>query len=153
MENGELILKAEYHNMQGWPEGEAELYTPILEACFDRGGWFLGVFDGAKLVGAVVLESQFIGKQGDKLQMKFLHVSRETRGKGLGKMLFQKAAEQAKKQGARKLYISATPARHTVDFYFKQGCRVTQEPDAELFALEPEDIHLEYALSAINSEE
>jgi hypothetical protein len=30
-----------------------------------------------------------------------------------------------------------------VRFYLRRGCRVTDEVDAALFALEPEDIHLE----------
>jgi predicted N-acetyltransferase YhbS len=32
-ENGSLVLKPEHYDMQGWPRGEAELYTPILYEC------------------------------------------------------------------------------------------------------------------------
>jgi hypothetical protein len=31
-----------------------------------------------------------------------------------------------------------------VRFYLRRGCRPTDELDARLFALEPEDIHLEF---------
>jgi hypothetical protein len=41
------------------------------------------------------------------------------------------------------MYISATPSEHTVDFYMRLGCRLAAEPDPELYAFEPEDIHLE----------
>jgi hypothetical protein len=44
------------------------------------------------------------------------------------------------------LYISATPSEHTIDFYLTLGCTLVDAPDPELFAREPEDIHLEYEL-------
>jgi predicted N-acetyltransferase YhbS len=146
LEGGELVLKAEHYDMRGWPPGEPALYTPMLYDCFDRGGIFYGAFDAAGMVGAAVLESKFLGGQGDQLQLKFLHVSRAYRGQGLGKTLFEKAVERAQEMGARKLYISATPSENTVTFYLNLGCVIAQEVDAELFELEPEDIHLEYVI-------
>jgi hypothetical protein len=50
--------------------------------------------------------------------------------------------------GARRLYISATPSENTVGFYTHLGCVITREVDPALFELEPEDIHLEYAIQA-----
>ena len=141
--DGALVLKPEHYDMAGWPPGESEKYTPILEECFDRGGWFCGLFDGPTLAGVAVLESRFIGRNRDQLQLKFLHVSRPYRGQGWGGRLFDLARTEAFKRGAAGLYISATPSEHTIGFYLRQGCRVTTEPDPELFALEPEDIHLE----------
>ena len=44
--------------------------------------------------------------------------------------------------GAQGLYVSATPSRHTVDFYTGLGCELLAVPDPELLRLEPEDIHL-----------
>jgi predicted N-acetyltransferase YhbS len=143
LENGALVLKQEHYDMHGWPPGEAEKYTPVLEACFDRGGWFYGLFDNRQLVGAAVLEGCFIGRNKDQLQLKFLHISSDYRRKGLGRWLFDQARVQARKRGAKRMYVSATPSEHTISFYLHSGCRVTQEPDPELFALEPEDIHLE----------
>jgi predicted N-acetyltransferase YhbS len=141
-ENGALILRPEHHDVSGWPSGEAEKYTPILLDCFDRDGWFHGALDREKLVGAVVLESKFIGKQRDQLQLKFLHVSNSYRNRGLGTQLFEQARAVARERGAKGLYISATPSEHTVNFYLRLGCEVAPEPDPELFELEPEDIHL-----------
>jgi predicted N-acetyltransferase YhbS len=147
--NGTLILKPEQYDAQGWPPGEAEKYTPVLEACYDRGGWFYGLFDNQKPVGVVVLESRLIGKGKAQLQLKFLHISRNYRDKGFGKQLFLLAATEARKRGATSLYISATPSEHTIKFYVHLGCKVVSEPDPELFELEPEDIHLEYDLGLI----
>ncbi len=142
-EDGELVLKPERYDMKGWPEGEPELYMPILLDCHERGGVFEGAFDGDTLAGVSVLDCKFIGRDRDQLQLKFLHVTRSHRNCGLGVELFVRAARKAKELGARKLYISSTPSEHTVKFYLSRGCRLAEDVDPELFALEPKDIHLE----------
>ncbi len=145
-EHGRLVLKPEHYDMQGWPPGESALYTPILMDCFDRGGWFHGLFDEQHLVAVAVLESKFIGTHKDLLQLKMLHVSSAYRGRGLGRELFELSRAEARRRGAKGMYISATPSEHTINFYMRLGCTITPCPDPELFALEPEDIHLECAL-------
>ena len=146
LENGELVLKPDYFDIQGWPPGEAELYTPFLFDCYDRGGTFWGAFEHETLVGVAILESKFIGSRQDTLQLKFLHVSHDYRKRGIASALFKFAAEKARTLGAKKLYISATPSEHTVNYYMRLGCVLAPEIDPELFALEPEDIHLEYVV-------
>ncbi len=147
-ENDTLVLKPEYYDIPGWVPGEREQYHRLLTHCFERGGWFRGIFDEdeRKILGVVILDNEFIGKNNDTLQLKFLHVSKACRKSGYGKQLFDLACAAAKKKGTRKLYISATPSENTINFYLKQGCSVTKEPDPQLFELEPEDIHLECSL-------
>ena len=147
LNNGKLVLKPDYFDIQGWPPGEPELYTPILLDCYDRGGIFWGAFEKDTLVGVAILESRFIGSQQGTLQLKFLHVSRDYRKRGIASTLFKLAIEKAKGLGAKKLYISATPSEHTINYYLRLGCVLAKEIDPELFALEPEDIHLEYVVS------
>ena len=147
VENGQLVRHSEHHDVHGWPPGEPEKYTPGLEACHDRGGWFHGLFDDRRLIGAAVLDSRFIGPDRDQLQLAFLHVSRSYRDRGWGRRLFDAASAEAKRRGAVHIYVSATPSEHTVRFYLRMGCSLAREPDAELFALEPEDIHFECTLS------
>ncbi len=146
LESGGLVLKPEYYDMHGWPPGEAELYTPLLLDCFDRGGWFYALFDDDRLIAAVVLENKFIGPRKDLLQLKALHVSSSYRDQGLGRQLFELAKSKARAQGAKGLYISATPSEHTINFYMRLGCTLASSLDPELFALEHEDIHLECAI-------
>ncbi len=146
-EGSELVLKPEHYEMQGWPPGEPERYGPILLDCFDRGGTFYGAFDGETLIGAMVLESRFIGREKDQLQLKFLHVGRRHRQASLGRTLFEKAVAKARELGARRLYISSIPSENTVRFYLRRGCCVTDDVDAALLELEPEDIHLELDIS------
>lgn len=146
LREGELVLVPEYYDMQGWPPGEAEHYTPVLTECFDRGGTFWGAFEGGRLVGTAILESRFIGSNHDTLQLKFLHVSRGQRKQGLGTKLFHLAVEHASSFDAKKLYISATPSENTINYYLRLGCVLATEIDEELSALEPDDIHLEYQI-------
>ena len=143
LENGALVLKPQHIDVRGWPPGEAEKYTTILLDCFDRGGWFYGLFDQAELIGVVVVDNKRIGKRKDRLQLEFLHVSSAYRNRGLGAQLFELAKVTARERGARRLYISATPSEHTINFYSRLGCEIAREPDPELLKLEPEDIHLE----------
>jgi len=143
LENGELLLYPEHHDMRGWPEGEAEQDAVALHACFKRGGWLHGVFDGEQLVAAVVVDTRVIHNQGLQMrQLKFLHVSHGARGLGLGGRLFALACEQGSRVGAQALYVSATESRNTVDFYLRHGCRLLKQADPELYRQEPDDIHL-----------
>ena len=111
LQDGHLVLTLEHFDALGWPPGEQEAYAPILVDCFDRGGFFWGVFDGSDLVAVAVLDNKPIGKNADQLQLKFLHVSRSYRNRGLGAKLFDMAAQKAKELKARQLYISATSLR------------------------------------------
>jgi len=147
LRDGRLTLEVEPYDMRAWPQGEAKLYMPFLYDCFDRGGTFYGAFEGLEMVGAVVLESKFIGRKKDQLQLKFLHVGNEYRKMGLGRALFEKAVDKARELSAKRLYISATPSENTVGFYLHLGCELTKEIDQELYALEPKDIHLEYRIA------
>ncbi len=145
-EDGALVLRPEYYEMQGWPAGESEKYNPIFTDCYNRGGYFYGAYVLMDLVGAAILENKFIGIQKDQLQLKFLHVDRFFRNQGIGKTLFDTTIKKAKELGALQLYISATPSENTINFYLHLGCTVTKNIDSELFAFEPEDIHLEYTI-------
>jgi len=54
----------------------------------------------------------------------------------------RKACEIAREAGSRRMYVSSTPSSSAVGFYIAQGFKLAEEVDAELYALEPEDIHL-----------
>jgi len=140
---GGLVLRPGFFDIPGWPTGEPAKAMPLLEASFDRGGVFLGVFEGPRLVGAAAIDTRRLGPAADLVQLSFLHVGRDHRRQGLGTELYEAADAVAATLGAAGLYVSATPSENTVDFYRRRGCRVTPDPDPELLALEPEDIHFE----------
>jgi len=76
------------------------------------------------------------------LQMIFLHVSQNNRRKGTARKLVEEIVKVAKERGAERLYISATPSDLAIGFYIGLGCKLAPKVDKELYAKEPEDIHL-----------
>ncbi len=146
LRDGELVRTPNYFEIPGWRLDAVEKETTALLDCFDRGGTFLGVFDGKALVGIGVLESARVGSAGDQIQLAYLYVSRAYRGRGVGRQLFEALASRAREAGANALYVSATPTENTVDFYLNRGCGLAPEPDPRLLAAEPDDIHLLYPL-------
>jgi predicted N-acetyltransferase YhbS len=143
LRDGELVSRADPFDIRGWPPGEPEKAAPILEAAFDRGGAFLAAFDDTRLAALAVVDTLPLGPSGDLRQLTFLHVGHDYRRRGLGSELFEASQEFVAGRGGRGLYVSATPSENTVRFYVHRGCRVVQEPDPDLFALEPADIHFE----------
>lgn len=146
MEDGELVLKDVGWRAGSWqPEGDfsvghyVEEFGPMLEA----GGVLLGVFDGERLAGLGVLRYKLTESMA---QLALLHVSREYRGRGVGTLLTQEMFRLAREDGASYIYVSSIPTKNSVDFYRGQGFELTPEPHPELFALEPEDIHMVCAL-------
>jgi GNAT superfamily N-acetyltransferase len=146
LRDGALVLEKHDFKVPGWPPGRREEVTPIFYAALDRGGCAWGAFDRDVIAAGAVLDARFFGSGGDTLQLDWLHVSRDYRMHGLGTALFETAAARAKALGAARMYVSATPSQNSVDFYMRRGCRLASEVNPELFALEPEDIHLELFL-------
>jgi GNAT superfamily N-acetyltransferase len=142
LRDGQLVLTPAYFEAHGWAPGQIEQDTPLLYACFDRGGAFVGMFHDHTLAGVAVIDNIPLGADSDQLQLKYLYVSRDYRRQGVGKRLLQEACAIARQRGATSLYISATPTENTVNFYQRCGAVVTSTPDPELYAHEPEDIHL-----------
>ena len=139
---GRLVRVPNYFEVPGWRQETVATETAKLLDCFDRGGAFLGLFDGESLVGIAVVESAPVGRARDQVQLFYLYVSRAYRGTGVGTRLFDAALAIAREAGANALYVSSTPTENTVDFYLARGCVLAREPDPRLLAAEPEDIHL-----------
>ena len=114
--------------MRGWDPHDRQVYTPIHEACYDRGGIFFAFFDDEQMIAAAAL----IRSRGMNGELRQLMSGRESRP-GLGAATFY--ALHQLEMGASGLI-----SRRSVDFYLAQGCRLADKPDPALFALEPEDI-------------
>jgi len=143
-ENGRLKLKNENYGAtnEWWQEKEVPHIIPRIQKIFDNGGLVYGAFRKGKLVGLAAVENKFLKNHTDLMNLDALYVSNKLRGKKLGYKLLKKAEEFAKKKKAKGLYISATPSKHTVDFYIKNGAELVDDPNDRLFKREPEDIHL-----------
>jgi GNAT superfamily N-acetyltransferase len=114
-------------------------WKPLLDA----GGVLLGAFDSDLLVGFAIYQPA--SPQGPA-NLAVLHVTRPYRRHGVGCELTEEVVRLARYEGAQRLYVSATPTRVTVDFYMTQGFRPLATPNERLFALEPDDIHMERVL-------
>jgi len=116
-------------------QGNVNAWQPIL----DRGGTLVGAFDGDILVGFAIYQSHL---EEGMANFSVLHVSRNYRRRGIGSLLAGEVARLARADGARRLYVSATPSGSAVEFYRSHGFEPTDEQNEALFALEPHDIHM-----------
>ncbi|MCJ7534547.1 MAG: GNAT family N-acetyltransferase [Anaerolineales bacterium] len=105
----------------------------------DQGGVMLGAFKDDLLVGVAVVRPRL---REDMAQLAFLHVSRKFRRRGIARRLLEGACEIAHSAGVHRMYVSAVPSGSALGFYLAQGYRLAESVDPELYALEPEDIHL-----------
>jgi len=144
--DGVLVLEKEHYDVPDWSDSEKQRRIENLQIVFDEGATFTGAFDGHKLVGMSVLNHNPVRSGDNRLNLEGLWVSHKYRGKGIGKRLFQIAAEEAKKRNAKGMYVSATPSKNTVHFYKRLGCKRAEPIDDYLFEKEPEDVHLEMIL-------
>jgi GNAT superfamily N-acetyltransferase len=117
-------------------QGNIHDWRPLLE---EHSGVLFGALYGRRLVGLAIYRPRL---EPDMGQLAVLHVSREYRRRGLGAALTEQVASLALADGARRLYVSATPSAGTVQFYLSQGFVPVSQPHPELYALEPEDIHM-----------
>lgn len=113
-----------------------------------RAGVAVGAFDGRRLVALGVVGSAPVRGDPRELQLAFLYVGREYRRRGIAGRLFRWLCEVALRRGARRLYVSATPSESALGFYRSRGARLADPVDADLFAREPEDVHLVLELQA-----
>jgi GNAT superfamily N-acetyltransferase len=114
-------------------------WKPLLEA----GGVLLGAFHGDRLAGFAIYQASVTEGLAN---LAVLHVTRTHRREGVGCELTNEVVGLARAEGVQRLYVSATPTRATVDFYMKQGFKPLAIPNERLFALEPDDIHMQLEL-------
>jgi predicted N-acetyltransferase YhbS len=144
VDEGRLVqVEVDWH-IANWSAnpGDGHALSGQIEFCrshLDQGGVMLGAFQGDHLVGTVVVRPRF---KADMAQLAFLYIDREHRRQGIAGRLMEEACKIARDAEARRMYISAIPSASAVGFYLSRGCRLAEEVDPELFALEPEDIHL-----------
>jgi ribosomal protein S18 acetylase RimI-like enzyme len=122
-----------------WSDDELDANLRAWRPLFDSGGIMLGVFSGEALVGFAIYRPRLTE---DTAQYAVLYVSRHQRRQGLGSALTEEVKGLARADGAKTLYVSATPSVATVEFYRRHGFEVTREPNQALLDLEPEDIHM-----------
>jgi len=140
--DNKLQIVNEFYNIEGWDLKELHEYIDRLQDIYDRNGTIYGAFDNKTIVGLGALESKFIGRNNEQLKLDMLYISNNYRKKGIGKNMVNLLSKKAKELNAKSIYISATPFKNTVDFYFAMGAKLTNEINKDLYELEPYDIHM-----------
>ena len=140
---GKLELRNEIHEVPDLSSDQKQEFINSFHELHNNGGFLYAAFEDSKLVGMGTLDIRSIGSNKDQINLKGLWVSQRYRKRGVAKTLIEMVKQKANELGVRKLYVSATPSRNTVDFYLKRGFILAKELDKQLFELEPEDIHME----------
>lgn len=84
LDNGRLQAYPQYYDVRGWDPHDRQIYTPIHEACYDRGGIFFAFFEQDKIIAAAAIDTLPRGKNGDLRQLLFFYVGAAQRGQGWG---------------------------------------------------------------------
>lgn len=143
--NGEWVIQ-ENKFIDQWDKNDFEELVICLRTTTETGGVVFGAFDKGMLKGFASVEGIPLGMKQEYLDLTSLHVSSELRGKGIGSELFKLACTWAKKQRAKKLYISAHSSVESQGFYKSLGCIEAVEYDNSHIERAPNDCQLEYVL-------
>lgn len=129
-----------------WTEEDYQRIICDLKALCLSGGFVFGALEGDKLKGFSSVAPEKIGANREYLDLTHLHVSEDARRRGVGRRLFNAAADWARAQGAEKLYISAHSAVESQAFYSGMGCVDAAEYQQSHVDEEPFDCQLEFKL-------
>jgi hypothetical protein len=143
--DGELReFPAAITDIAGWDPTGTGPHSVAAEIAFcssvvAHGGILLGAFDAEHTLGLAIVDPAF---EPLLAWLALLHVSRPSRRRGAAQALWNGAVDIAVANGAESIYVSATPTESAVGFYLRQGCRLADPVHSDLFAAEPEDIHM-----------
>jgi ribosomal protein S18 acetylase RimI-like enzyme len=132
-------------DVPGWdPDGSGEhsvaSHMAFYASVIADGAALFGAFDNdGELMGLATVHPTF---EPGLAWLATLHVSRAHRRRGAASALWDAGVALAREAGAGSLYVSATPTGSAIGFYLSRGCRLADPAHPELFAHEPEDIHL-----------
>lgn len=144
-DNGKWVVKSDPF-IDDWSETDYRVLINCLKNTVSTGGFVCGAFSNGKLKGFVSVEKEFFGGENKYHDLSSLHVSEDMRRNGIGKSLFLFAADWARSDGAKKLYISAHSAIESQAFYRAMGCVEAAEYNEKHVEAEPYDCQLEYTL-------
>lgn len=97
------------------------------------------VKEGGRVIGFIGLKKQLYNEY---MILDLMQVSAGYRGKGIGRRLFDLGKEEARKAGAKALYISACSSEETIAFYRAMGAEITDTPIKEIAEDEPYDLQM-----------
>lgn len=143
--DGDWVLKNVLYTDR-WGNDTPQAVSESLYRQLVSGGQVWGAFLDGRLKGFCSVDGALIGSKKQYADLINIYVSRDCRGEGLGRMLFEKAAQAGRELQAQKLYISAHSAVDSMAFYKAMGCVEAEEYDPGHVHDEPCDCQLEYPL-------
>ncbi len=99
LDNGQLRAYREYYDVRGWDPHDRQVYTPIHEACYDRGGIFFAFFDDEQMIAAAALDTLPRGMNGELRQLLFFMSGRESAARAGGGDCFSMPCTSCQKWG------------------------------------------------------
>lgn len=142
LDNGREIWTEAGHECPAWNEQQLHELQLRLRSELEYGGAAVGGYDGDRLAGFGLLGHRLLGPQLDTLPIDLMYVGRPYRRRGIGTRLMQLLSREAAARGAKFLYISSTESSSAVGFYRSLGSETAAEPDPDMLAKEPLDIHM-----------
>lgn len=139
LQDGQLRLVHQPFSEDWSAERKREKAAEILNGAYIT----FCAFEDGRVLGAIILTPEL--NEGRMIVHSF-HVSADQRRRGLGRMLFAAAKDEARRHGAAALYISACSSEETINFYLAMGCQLSPRPIQAMVDDEPWDIQLECAL-------
>ncbi|MGN0403408.1 MAG: GNAT family N-acetyltransferase [Acetatifactor sp.] len=95
--------------------------------------------DNKSVVGFIGLKKDLVDNY---MILDLMQVSASFRGMGIGRKLFERGKVEAKRVGAKALYISACSSEETIAFYKSMGAELTDNPIREIAEEEPYDLQM-----------
>ncbi|WP_207671300.1 GNAT family N-acetyltransferase [Paenibacillus cymbidii] len=142
MVNGQLERSDAGHECSTWSAEQVKALITRFKEEVGRGGYAVGAYHESHLVGFGVLGHKLRGSNSDQVHVDLLYVSRNYRRRGTGTRIMVELEKVARARGAAFLYISSTETQSAVGFYSHYGSELAGQADPELYALEPNDIHM-----------
>lgn len=134
-ENGRLRLKDQVWTMDWSLEHKREVAANLLS----HENISYVAYEADRVVGFVSVLKKLVGC---RMVLDIIQVDHAFRGMGIGRKLFELAVAEAKKAGAKELYISACCSEETVNFYKAMGAVVTNDSIPEIAEAEPYDVQM-----------
>jgi GNAT superfamily N-acetyltransferase len=144
-ENSEFMIKSD-HFIDEWDDKKKRFVIEDLKQCLNKGGAVIAAYDDEGLTGFANVEAKLFGSNKEYVELPYIHVSYEKRGFGIGKELLSRCSMEARKLGAKKLYIAAHPSVESQAFYQAMGCESAAEINQYIVEKEPLDLQLEKKL-------
>ena len=141
-QEGKWVIKDDPF-IDDWSEKDYQTLIACLKHTLSTNGFVYAAFCDNSLKGFISVESELFGGEQKYLDLSCIHVSEDMRGMGIGRTLFCAAREWARKNGAKKLYISAHSAVESQAFYKAMGCVEAKEYNQKHVEAEPYDCQLE----------